>query len=242
MFDRTQFDLEKQQNIRKAHKDNDLQDVALKFITKSDQLNYAYNWTWLDLPIIQMPEDIVLVQEIIWETKPDIIIETGIAWGGSVLLSASMLELIGNGQVLAIDKVLPQHNIDQIMKYKFSNRIKLFEGSSVNATIIELVRAQIKPSDKVMVLLDSNHSHEHVYKELNIWGPMVTPQQYLVVSDTIIEDLQPQTHRPRPWGIGDNPLTALNDFLSENPRFTRENDYNYKALSSYTRNGYVKCL
>src|SRR5450432_4708936 len=135
MFDRTQFDLEKQQNIRKAFQDPELHQQALQFITKSDQHNYAYNWTWMGLPIIQMPEDIVLIQEIIWDVQPDVVIETGIAWGGSVVLYASMLELIGKGQVVAIDKVLPAHNIDQIMKYKFSNRIKLFEGSSVDSTI-----------------------------------------------------------------------------------------------------------
>lgn len=242
MFDRKQFDEEKEKNIKEAYKSDELHNAALNFVTVSDRLNYAYNWTWLDLPIIQMPEDIVLVQEIIWETKPDIIIETGIAWGGSVVLYASILELIGKGQVLAIDKVLPQHNIDTIMKYNFSNRIKLFEGSSTDQEIIKSVKQFIKPNDKVMVLLDSNHTHEHVYDELNAWASFITSGNYLVVSDTVIEEIPEQTHRPRPWGYGNNPRTALDQFLSENSKFTRENQYNYKAISSYTRNGYAKCI
>ncbi len=242
MFDRKQFDEEKEKNIREAYKSDELHNAALNFVTVSDRLNYAYNWTWLDLPIIQMPEDIVLVQEIIWETKPDIIIETGIAWGGSVVLYASILELIGKGQVLAIDKVLPQHNIDAIMRYNFSNRIKLFEGSSIDPAIVKEVTQLIKPHDKVMVLLDSNHTHEHVYDELNAWSSFVTSGSYLVVSDTVIEEIPAQTHRSRPWGHGNNPRTALDKFLSENSKFTRDNDYNYKAISSYTRNGYVKCI
>ncbi len=240
MFDRNQFNEEKKENIKKAYDNPELHKSALDFITKSDQHNYAYNWTWLDMPIIQMPEDIMLVQEIIWETKPDIIIETGIAWGGSVVLYASILELIGKGQVLAIDKVLPQHNIDAIMKYNFSSRIKLFEGSSIDESIVNAIRDIIKPTDKVMVLLDSNHTHAHVYEELKIWESFVTSGQYLVISDTIVEEIPEQTHRSRSWGHGDNPMTALNQFLSENNKFTRENDYNHKAICSFTRNGYLK--
>lgn len=240
MFDRQKFETEKADNIKTAYAKKDLHEASLNFITISDRLNYAYNWSWLNLPIIQMPEDIVLTQEIIWETKPDIIIETGIAWGGSVVLSASILELIGNGKVLAIDKVLPQHNIDEIMKYKFSNRIKLFEGSSTDSSIFESVSQLIKPTDKVLLLLDSNHTHEHVYDELNMWSQFVKPGGYIVVSDTVIEEIPEQTHRQRPWGKGNNPRTAIDKFLEENKNFTRDNIYNFKALNSFTRSGYIK--
>lgn len=242
MFDRKKFNQEKEVRIPEAYKKKELHDAALNFVTISDRLNYAYNWTWLDLPIIQMPEDIILAQEIIWETKPDIIIETGIAWGGSVALYASILELIGKGEVFAIDMVLPQHNIDAIKKYNFADRINLFQGSSTDPKIVDEISQHIKPEDKVMVLLDSNHTHEHVYNELKAWSKFVTPGNYLVVSDTIVEELPEQKHRPRAWGIGDNPMTAANSFLDENKRFTRDNLYNQKALSSYTRNGYLKCL
>jgi len=242
MFDRKQFNQEKENRIPEAYKVRELHDAALNFVEVSDKLNYAYNWTWLDLPIIQMPEDIVLAQEIIWETRPDVIIETGIAWGGSVVLYASILELIGKGEVYAIDTVLPQHNIDDIKKYNFSNRINLFQGSSTDRKIVENISKKIKPTDRVMVLLDSNHTHEHVYNELQAWSRFVTPGNYLIVSDTVIEEISEQTHRPRPWGAGDNPMTAVNKFLSENNRFTQNNLHNQKALTSYTRNGYLKCI
>ena len=242
MFNREEFELQKKENIQKAFQDKELHQDAIRFITTSDRHNYAYNWTWLGLPIIQMPEDIVLIQEIIWDTQPDVIIETGIAWGGSIVLYASLTELIGKGQVIAIDKVLPQKNIDQIMKYNFSNRINLFEGSSIDPEIIEKVTALIKPTDKVMVILDSNHTHEHVYKELHTWSKLVTSGNYLVASDTIVEEIPEQKHRPRPWGHGNNPMTAVNMFLSEQSRFSRDNNYNCKAINSFTRNGYLKCL
>jgi cephalosporin hydroxylase len=219
-----------------------LTNAAELFMLHSTVPKYSYNFSWLNRPIIQYPQDIVAMQEIIWETKPDVIIETGIAWGGSVVLYASILELIGKGQVLAIDKVLPQHNIDAIMKYNFSNRIKLFEGSSTDESIVNAIRNIIKPTDKVMVLLDSNHTHAHVYDELKIWESFVTSGQYLVISDTIVEEIPEQTHRSRPWGHGDNPMTALNQFLSENNKFTRDNDYSHKAICSFTRNGYLKCI
>jgi cephalosporin hydroxylase len=242
MFDRAKFNNQKEINIKNAYADAGLHDIALDFITRSDKVGYGYNWTWLDMPIIQMPEDIVLVQEIIWDTKPDVIIETGIAWGGSVVLYSSILELIGNGIVIAIDKVLPQHNIDAIMKYRFSNRVTLLEGSSIDPEIVKKVSEKIKPKDKVMVILDSNHTHEHVYEELKVWSPYVTSENYLIVSDTVVEEIPIQEHRPRPWGHGNNPMTAVNQFLLENKKFTRNNVYNHKAINSFTRNGYLKCI
>lgn len=241
MFNRKEFELQKAENAKNQFSNKELQSTALKFIIESDKLNYAYQWTWLGLPIIQMPEDIVAIQEIIWENKPDVIIETGIAWGGSVVLYASILELIGKGKVIAIDKVLPQHNIDKLKAYPFSNRIHLFEGSSTDELIYDNASSLINDGDKVMVILDSNHTHEHVYNELKLWGPLVTKGQYLVVSDTIIEEIPGQTHRVRPWGPGANPKTALKQYLAETNRFDSSNPYNEKALASYTRGGYVKC-
>ncbi len=240
MFDRDQFDQQKQKNIENAFEDKELNDLALKFITKSDQHNYAYNWTWLGLPIIQMPEDIVIIQEIIADSKPDIIIETGIAWGGSIVLYASILELLGNGKVIGIDTVLPQKNIDQIMNYSFSKRIHLLQGSSTDQKIITQVKDLIKPSDKVMVILDSNHTHEHVFNELQAYKEFVSKDHYLVISDTVVEEIPAQLHRSRPWGHGNNPRTAVDTFLKEEVRFSRDNEHNKKAVNSFTRNGYLK--
>ena len=242
MFDRKKFDEDKYSRIPKSHESKELNNAALDFVIASDRENYAYNWTWLNLPIIQMPEDIVIAQEIIWDIKPDIIIETGIAWGGSVALNASILELIGKGSVHAIDAVLPEHNISAIKDYKFSNRIHLYSGSSTDEGIVNRISSHIKEDDTVMLLLDSNHTHEHVYNELQVFSKFIKPGGYIVVSDTIIEEIPEQIHRPRPWGKGDNPRTALDKFLLENERFSRDNEYNHKALNSYTRNGYVKCI
>ncbi len=240
MFDRDQFNKEKQINIEKAFQDKELHDTALNFITKSDQYNYAYNWTWLGLPIIQMPEDMIIIQEIIWDCKPDVVIETGIAWGGSVILYASILEMLGNGNVIAVDTVLPQKNIDQIMNYPFSKRINLVEGSSTDISVVNQVKSKIKQTDKVMVILDSNHTHDHVFNELLHYSELVTKGNYLVVSDTVVQEIPKQLHRPRSWGQGNNPRTAVDAFLSkENSRFSQDNQYNKKAINSFTRNGYL---
>ncbi len=240
MFDRDEFNQQKKRNIETAFNDKKLHDLAIKFITKSDQHNYAYNWTWLGLPVIQMPEDIVLIQEIIADIKPDVIIETGIAWGGSIVLYASILELLGNGKVIGIDVVLPQKNIDQIMKYAFSERIHLIEGSSTDQKILKQVQDLIAASDKVMVILDSNHTHEHVFNEIQLYKDFVSKDSYLVVSDTIVEEIPIQLHRPRSWGHGNNPRTAADLFLKSETFFSRDNEYNKKAINSFTRNGYLK--
>lgn len=241
MFDRNKFEIEKSKNIKELYASKKINACALHFVEESDKHNYAYNWTWMNLPIIQMPEDIVIMQEIIWDTKPDVIIETGIAWGGSVVLYASILELIGNGKVIAVDKVLPNQNIKAIKNYRFSDRIQLIEGSSTDELIARDIKNQINPNDTVMVILDSNHTEEHVYEELQIYAPLVSNGHYLVVSDTIIEEIPEQAHRPRAWGYGNNPRTALDKFLLQNNEsFTRNNIYNQKAMSSFTRGGYVK--
>lgn len=242
MFDRQQFDQEKAAYIEKLHQDKNVNDLALRFMAASDQLRYGYNWTWFGLPVIQMPEDIVITQEIIFDTKPDIIIETGIAWGGSVLLYASILQLLGHGKVIAIDKVLPQHNIDAMMNTPFAGRLALYEGSSTDADMVTKVKSHIRPTDNVLLILDSNHSHEHVYNELRAYGPLVKKGNFIIVSDTVVEEIPEQTHRPRPWGPGNNPRTAIDQFLREEERFSRDNLYNKKAVNSYTRNGYVECI
>jgi len=242
MFDREEFEKTRRESAAKQADDADLADVARDFIIGSDRHGYGYQWNWLGLPIIQMPSDIVAVQEVIWETQPDVIIETGIAWGGSVVLYASILELIGNGRVVAVDTVLPDNNVSAIMRYPFSSRITLLEGSSIDPEVAGRVKACIRDDDKVMVLLDSNHTHDHVLEELRIYAPLVTPGQHLVVSDTIIEDIPTQTHRPRPWAPGNNPKTALKAYLEETDRFEDARYINSKLLATFNPEGYLKCI
>ncbi len=241
-FDRDEFEKSKRKFAVQQAKDEDLQAKALDLLVHSDKYHYGYQWSWLGMPIIQLPPDILATQEIIWQTQPDVIIETGIAWGGSIVLYASLLELIGKGEVVAVDTVLPQKNIDAIMKYPFSKRIHMYEGSSLSLDVEEKVKSHIETGDKVMLLLDSNHTHEHVLDELQRYAPLVTEGQYLIVSDTIVEHIPAQEHRPRPWGPGNNPKTALRAYLEETDRFEEDVYYNSKLLTTFTPSGYLRCI
>ena len=242
MFIRDEFEATKKKNAEAQIKDAALRRLALDFVVDSDKYGYGYQWTWLGLPIIQMPQDTLLTAELIWQNKPDVIIETGIAWGGSVVLYASLLQLIGKGKVVAIDLNLMDHVTAQIMGYPFSNRITLVKGSSTASDIVAKVKSAIEPGQSVMVLLDSNHTHEHVLEELRLYAPLITKGQYLVVSDTVVEDIPVQTHRPRPWGPGNNPKTALKAYLAESRRFEVDSYTNAKPLLTYSPDGYCRCI
>jgi cephalosporin hydroxylase len=242
MFDRVEFDKQNLTRAAEMSRDDGLRKRALDLVIESDKYGYGYQWTWLGLPIIQLPQDIVATQEIIWRSKPDVIVETGIAWGGSVALYASLLQLIGKGKVVAVDLNLMDHVSNQIMSYPFSDRIHLYKGSSTDPEIVSKVQAHIEPGQSVMVLLDSNHTHQHVLEELRIYAPLVTKGQYVVVSDTVVEDIPAQTHRTRPWGPGDNPKTALHAYLKESKRFEVDQEINRKLLLTYTPDGYARCI
>lgn len=241
-FDRAQLDADRLKTAKTLEQDNEVQKLAIDLITKSDKHFHAYQWNWLGLPIIQMTEDVMAAQELIWQVKPDVIVETGIAWGGSMVLYASMLELIGKGEVIGVDLVLPQSNIEKIMAYPFSKRISMIQGSSIDESIVNQVKAKIKPGQTVMLMLDSNHTHDHVLDELKLYSPLVTKGSYIIVSDTVVEDIPPQDHRPRPWGPGDNPKTAVNEFLKTTDRFELDPYYNAKVLMTFDKGGYLRCL
>ncbi len=205
--------------------------------------NYSYNFTWLDRPVIQFPQDIIAMQEIIWKIKPDLIIETGIARGGSLIFYASMLELIGNnGIVVGIDVDIRQHNKAEIEKHSMFKRIVLIEGSSTDPSIIEKVGNFTKKKTKVLVVLDSNHTHEHVLKELNLYSSFVTKGSYLIVLDTIIEDLEDDFFSEKPWGKGNNPKTAVKEFLKNTGRFEVDKDIENKLQITVAPDGYLKCI
>lgn len=242
MFDRMKFEKEIADFAKKQAQDSELKAVSEDFLIKSDKYNYAYQWSWLGQPVIQMPQDILMTHELIWQTKPDVIIETGVAWGGSVVMYASVLQLLGKGVVHAVDLNLADSVVDALEDYPFSSRIKLYKGSSIDEGIFGKISETIKENDKVMVLLDSNHSHEHVLNELKLYAPLVTKGQYLIVSDTVIEDIPHQDHRPRPWGRGDNPKTALFEYLKTTDRFVVDEEIDNKLLVSFTPNGFVKAI
>jgi cephalosporin hydroxylase len=220
-----------------------LQADALALNVAADRYDWSYQWSWLGLPVIQMPPDIVVLQEIIWETRPQLIIETGIARGGSLVLSASILQLLGEGDVLGIDIDIRAHNRAAIEAHPLAHRITMIEGSSLDPAVVGEARARADDVERVMVVLDSNHTHEHVLAELERFAPMVTAGQFLVVADTFVDDIPPQEHRPRPWGPGNSPGSALDAWLAaggEADAFERDPFANAKLLLTASPGGYLR--
>jgi len=191
-----------------AYPDNSALTVSANaFLCESLGAQYSYNFDWLGLPIIQYPQDLIALQEIIWNTQPDLIIETGIARGGSLIFHASMLELLGkDGLVVGIDIDLRQHNRKRILAHPLAHRIKLFDGSSIAPDIIANITALAKDKN-CLLILDSNHTHEHVLAELNAYTPFVAFGGYCVVFDTIIECMPPGYYQDRPWDRGNSPAS-----------------------------------
>lgn len=238
--DRSQFEEDKRTHAAEMAEDGTLKRSAMDVVVQSDQHNWSYQWSWLGVPIIQMPPDIVATQEVIWETRPQVIIETGVARGGSLILYASILELIGEGRVIGIDIDIRPHNRDSIESHPLSKRIDLVQGSSIAPALVDRIAGEIDGAERVMVILDSNHTHEHVLEELRLYAPLVTPDQFLIVADTVVEDIPAQEHRPRPWGPGNNPGTALTEFLDQNSDFIRDPFVNAKLLITSSPGGYLR--
>jgi len=224
-------------------------DTAFKKKTENWFLNslkyeYAYHFEWLGRPIIQYPQDIIAFQEIVWKVKPEIIIETGIARGGSLVLSASLLQLLGHGKVLGIDIDIRKNNRNKIEKHPLGKRIKIIEGSSTDESVVKKI-FKIAKGKKVLVSLDSNHTHEHVLEEMKLYSPLVTKGSYMIVFDTVIEDIPNNVSKfmkKRPWGKGNNPKTAVFEFLKTNNRFKIDNEIDKKLMMSAAPSGYLKCI
>lgn len=211
------FNKETEENILLQGSNQELKDTAEAFVNASIKSRYSYHFTWMGRPIIQYPQDMIAMQEIIWNIKPDLIIETGIAHGGSLIYYASLLELIGKGQVVGVDIDIRKHNRVEIEKHPMFKRIKMIEGSSIDPEKVAEVKTYTDGKETILVILDSNHTHEHVLAELKMYSPFVSLNSYIVVFDSIVEKLPEDTlsGTPRLWGIGNNPLTALNVFIKE---------------------------
>jgi len=237
------FGNERKESIRKLGIDVKLKSISIDWIKKSSFLKYSYNFDWLGRPIIQFPQDIIAMQEIIWNTKPDLIIETGIARGGSLIFYSSMLELIGNsGRVIGIDVDIHEHNRKEIEQHPMFKRITLLEGSSLDKSVIKKVFDIAKNAKRVLVCLDSNHIHEHVLEEMKAYSPLVKKGSYLIVFDTVIEDLPSDFFPDRPWGKGNNPKTAVREFLKINKRFEVDKEFDNKLVITTAPEGYLKCI
>jgi cephalosporin hydroxylase len=240
--DRAEFDVMKRAAAAEMGRDVTLNQRALDVSVEADRYSYSYQWTWLGLPIIQMPPDIVATQEIIWDCRPQLIIETGVARGGSAILSSSILELIGEGRVVAVDIDIRAHNRAAIEEHPMARRIDLIQGSSVDPAVVAQVAERAAEVDRVMVILDSNHTHEHVLAELEAYAPLVSPGQFLIVADTAIEHIPVQDHRPRPWAPGNSPASALADYVARFPRFEADEHINAKLLMTSSPGGYLRCV
>lgn len=223
-----------------------LKQSASKLMEESLKAQYSYNFSWLGRPIIQYPQDIVAMQQLIWAIQPDLIIETGIAHGGSLILSASMLELNAicggstEAEVLGIDIDIRAHNRAAIEAHPMFKRISMIEGSSIAPDVIAQVAARTASKHRVMVCLDSNHTHEHVLAEMNAYAPLVSVGSYCVVFDTIVEDVPAELIKDRPWSPGNNPKTAVHEYVKLHPEFEIDASIDNALLLSVAPSGYLK--
>ena len=240
-----EFETQKMQNIIKLGQEQ-YQAMGTAFLRDTAVVQYSYNFEWFGRPIIQFPQDIVAMQEIIWNVKPDLIIETGIAHGGSLIFSATMLTVlestgfINNGLVLGIDIDIREHNRIAIEAHPLAAKITILQGSSSDASIISQVKSIAKDHHKIVVVLDSNHTHDHVLAELKAYAPLVTKGSYCVVFDTSIEDMPEELFSDRPWGKGNNPKTAAWEYLKTHPEFEIDKSIQHKLLITVAPDGYLK--
>ena len=219
----------------------DIHSLTLNWINASAQCKYTYHFTWMGRPIIQFPQDMIAMQEIIWNVKPDLVIETGIAHGGSLIYYASLMELLGgNGHVLGIDIDIREHNRVEIEKHPMFKRITMFEGSAIAPEMAERVKEFAKPYQTILLVLDSNHTHDHVLQELKLYTPLVSKGSYCVVFDTIVEDMPAGSFPDRPWDKGNNPKTAVWEFLKINDDFEIDKQIQDKLMITVAPDGYLK--
>jgi cephalosporin hydroxylase len=235
-----EFKKERKQAIDLMAQDNELKKISVDWMIQADKYKYSYNFSWLGRPIIKLPADILAIQEIIWNVKPDLIIETGIAHGGSIVFSASMLEIIGKGEVVAIDNDIRAHNRREIESNPMIKRITMIEGSSIDPKIVDQVQEKTHNKKSIMVFLDSLHTHEHVLEELRAYGKFVTVGSYLVVMDTYIELFPEGYFKNRPWDKGNNPMTAMKAYLKENNNYEIDHEVVDKLLISEGIDAYLK--
>ena len=234
------FFKERSKDISKMIKDKSFFNLSRKWLARSIYYKYNYNYTWLGRPIIKYPDDIIVMQEVLNKVKPDLVIETGIAHGGSIIFTASILKMIGkkNFKVIGIDIDIRKHNLKEIKKSIYFKYIDLIEGSSIDEKIFKSVKKKIKKNKKVLVILDSDHSYKHVIKELYLYSKLVSKNSYIILPDTYIDFMPKNTFKK--WKVGDNTFTALQKFIKNNNSFKIDTEINKKSLISEAIQGYVK--
>jgi cephalosporin hydroxylase len=229
------------ETIRRMGADPEVRAAALELVKRTLAYRWTYNFSWLGRPVIQFPPDLVAIQELIWTIRPQRVVETGIAHGGSLIHSASILELIGgDGRVVGVDIDIRPANREAIDAHPLRRRIDTIEGSSITPETFAKVREAVGDAERVLVILDSMHTHDHVLRELELYAPLVSPKSYCVVLDTIIEDLPEEAWADRPWGKGNNPKTAVHAFLAKDSRFEIDRDLEAKLLLTVAPDGWLQ--
>jgi cephalosporin hydroxylase len=220
--------------------DPEVAELRRRLLVLLGRYRYAYNWTWHGRPLIQLPSDVMAMQMLVLEHKPDLIIETGVAHGGSLVLYASLMEILGEGRVVGIDIDIREHNRKALEEHPLFKRITLIEGSSIDEGIAGRAGELAADAQRVFVCLDSNHTAGHVARELELYSPFVTPGGYLVVFDTIIEDTPAEEFPDRPWGPGNSPKTAVHAFLPQHPEFEIDREIEQRLLFTVAPDGYLR--
>jgi cephalosporin hydroxylase len=234
------FSEEVRTNVESLKADAKLKAQSTQWLEATLPHRYSYNFSWMGRPIIQYPQDMIAMQELIWRVRPELIVETGIAHGGSLIYYASLLELIGHGAVVGIDIDIRPHNRAAIEAHPMAKRISLLQGSAIAPDVVAKVRSLAAGKGPIMVVLDSNHTHEHVLAELDAYADLVSPGSYCVVFDTVVEDLPATLYPDRPWGPGNNPKTAVHEFLRRDARFEIDRDIEAKILITVAPDGFLK--
>lgn len=221
--------------------DEEFKSISNQWRQMALERKYMNNFSWLGRPIIQLPGDIMAVQELISSIKPTVVVETGIAHGGSLLLSASVLHLNKiEGKVIGVDIDIRPHNYNAIRESSFFGMIELIEGSSIDEQVFSKINDLITDEDKVMVFLDSNHTHDHVMQELDLYSRLVSIGSYMVVFDTHVEDMPDDyVWEDRPWGKGNNPKTAVHEWIVSNTNFEIDNDIEHKVMLTSAPDGFL---
>lgn len=238
-----EFEARNRALIERMAADESLRELSREWVMRTVPYEYAYHFTWMGMPIIQLPADILAIQEIICRVRPQLIIETGVARGGSIVFYASLLELLGiDGRVIGVELELRPHNRRAIESHAMAKRIEVIDGSSISPEVIERVRARAAGRAPILVVLDSNHTHAHVLKELELYGALVTEGSYLIVLDTIVEDVPGSLYPGKAYRPGDNPKTALREFMTRSQRFMVDPEYDRKLLVTSAPGGYLRCI
>jgi cephalosporin hydroxylase len=238
-----EFEARKLRDIAAMAADSAFRAAGRDWLVRSIQHRYTYNFRWLGIPIIQYPEDIIAMQELIWHVRPRVIVETGVARGGSLVFYASMLRLLDNdGLVIGVEVALMPENRAAIESHPFASQIRIVDGSSVASGTIAEVQQITGERAPILVILDSHHTHDHVLQELRAYAPLVKRGSYLVVFDTVVDDLPSDVLGERPWGPGNNPKTAVHAFLNETDRFEIDRSFDRRLQLSCCPEGFLRCV